>query len=187
MRKTIFLPFILLLFSSCIVTRTPGFYIGYNQLTDSEKQNIEIVDQDSCICNLGKNGKIHVINGEQLRDCLKSNDTSIIFKWGPNCSSKSCILISACQDYCSLKNYNLYVIADYYDIKKMQSQNVSDFPMLIANHNFYKRQYANSLNKKFINDVLNGQSINKENMYNRFLLFKGDKLIKSMNNLFEIH
>ena len=183
--KIIISTIFLLMLSSCIITNTPGFYTGYNRLSDNDKKKIIFVDKDSSICNFVNNDKIYAITGKQLRSCLMKNDTSIVYFWGPNCSSKSCISIAACQNYCTSKNYSLYVVADYYEIEKMQNQNVSNFPMLIANQQYYNKTYANSLNKRFTDDLLNGVNLNKEEQYNRFLLFKGDKLIKSKSNMFE--
>ena len=185
MIKVIISSLFLLLLSSCIITNTPGFYTGYNRLSDNDKKTIVFVDKDSSINNFVNNEKIYAITGKQLRLCLTKNDTSIVYFWGPNCSSKSCISIAACQNYCTSKNYNLYVVADYYDIQKMQNQNVSNFPMLIANEQYYNKKYANSLNKRFTDDLLNGVNLNKEEQYNRFLYFKGDKLIKSKSDMFE--
>jgi hypothetical protein len=36
-----------------------------------------------------------------------------------------------------------------------------------------------------MNDLINGVNLNKEEQYNRFLYFKGDKLIKSKSDMFE--
>ncbi len=185
MIKIIISSLFLLLLSSCIITNTPGFYTGYNRLSDKDKKKIVFVNKDSTISTFVNNEKIYAITGKQLRLCLTKNDSSIVYFWGPNCSSKSCISIAACQNYCTSKNYNLYVVADYYDIQKMQNQNVSNFPMLIANEQYYNKKYANSLNKRFMNDLINGVNLNKEEQYNRFLYFKGDKLIKSKSDMFE--
>ncbi len=183
--KVVISSFFPLLLSSCIITNTPGFYTGYNRLSDNDKNKIIFVDKDSSICTFVNINKIYAITGKQLRSCLMKNDTSIVYFWGPNCSSKSCISITACQSYCTSKNYNLYVVADYYDIQKMQNQNVSNYPMLIANQQYYNKKYLNSLNKRFKNDLLNSVNLNKEDQYNRFLFFKGDKLLKSKLNIFE--
>ncbi len=185
MIKAILMSFFILFLSSCFLTNTPGFYSGYDRLSDSEKKTIFFTDKDSGICNLDNNDKIYAITGKQLRTCLSKNDTSVVYFWGPNCSSKVCILISACQNYCTLKNYNLYVVADYYDMDKMRNQNVSNFPMLVANQKYYKKEYANGINRRFKKDLLHGEKLKKEDKYDRFLLFKGDKLIMGRTFLFE--
>jgi hypothetical protein len=170
--------------SGCIITHTPGFYHGYDQLTEEEKNTVVFTQADSSICMLNQNGKVYAVTGRQLSECLKKNNKSIIYRWGPNCSSKECILISACQDFCNSGNYNLYVVADYYDLDKMEVQNVSDFPILVANHKYYGKNYANKLNKYFIKDLLMGATIDKGDKYKRFMFFEGDKLIKCKSNLF---
>lgn len=177
--------FILFTFSSCLIIKTNGFYCGYSELSETDKQKIVFVDQNSSICSFVNRDAIYSITGKQLRSCLSKNDTSVVYLWGPNCSSENCILISACQRYCTSKKYNLYVVADYYDMYKMQVQNASDFPMLIANHQYYKKEYANALNRRFKDDLLNAVELKKDEDYHRFLIFKGDELIQSREALFE--
>ena len=170
--------------SSCSIIETNGFYTGYDNLTEAEKKEIVFVNPDSTICSLQQSLKVYAINGLQLRRCLEKNDTSLIYLWGPNCSSNDCILISACQDYCNAKNYKLYVVADYYDVKQMNAQNESNFPLLIANHKYYHKDYANKLNKLFQKDLLGSNTISREDKYKRFLVFKAKKLIDIKQQLF---
>ncbi len=184
MKSIITISFFSLLMFSCVIIETPGFYNGYKKLSEEEKKNIVFVNQDSSICVLQNDYKIYAISGKQLRKCIASNDTSVIYQWGPNCSSSNCILISACQDYCKSKNYKLYVVADYYNMKIMDAQNNSDFPILIANHIYYDKYYAIKLNDLFVYDLLNGQKINKDELYKRFMFFKGSEYIGSKRSLF---
>ena len=142
MKKTL-LSIVLLLavLNSCVIIDTNGFYTGYDKLSEIEKKEIVFVNPDSTLCSLKQSLKIYAISGLQLRSCLEENDTSLIYFWGPNCSSTDCILISSCQDYCTARNYKLFVVADYYDMKQMNAQNESIFPLLIANHNYYGKQF----------------------------------------------
>ena len=185
MKRTVLLiVLILTVLISCSIIETNGFYTGYNKLTETEKKEIVFVKPDSTICSLQQSLKVYAINGLQLRNCLEKNDTSLIYFWGPNCSSNDCILISACQDYCNARNYKLYVVADYYDVKQMNAQNESNFPLLIANHIYYHKDYANKLNKLFLKDLLGSNTISKEDKYKRFLMFKANKLIDIREKLF---
>jgi len=184
--KILFLiSFISVLLYGCIITRTPGFYTGYNSLNENDKENIVFINNDSSICKLNDHDKIFAVTGKQLRECLKNNDTSIVYIWAPDCHGQSCILVSACQQYCSSKNYKLYVVAEYYSIKKMQLQNVCDFPMLIANQRYYKKEYVDKLYRQFNKDLTDGEILKNEIQYYRFLVFKGDKFIKGKSDLFE--
>ncbi len=173
-----------LLITACIITKTNGFYIGYKELTNIERKDVVFVSPDSNICNLKQNYKIYAITGSQLKNCLTKQDTSIVYLWGPNCSSEHCILISACEDYCIKRKYKLFVVANYYDMQQMHAQNESIFPMLIANHIYYSKRYANALNTLFIKDLLSNNKISKDVQYKRFLVFKSDKLIEAKSNLF---
>ncbi|MES2513804.1 MAG: hypothetical protein V4580_06640 [Bacteroidota bacterium] len=173
-----------LLVSGCIIVNTPGFYNGYKKLSDEEKKSVVLLKDDDSISQLKKDTTIYAINGKQLKNCLAANDTSVVYLWGPRCSSVSCILISSCQDYCTQRSYKLYVVADYYDIEMMNAQNKANTPLLIANHIYYNRYYAGKLNSAFTSDLLNGTTLRGREQYNRFLFFKGDEFIFSKSNLF---
>ncbi len=173
-----------LLCNSCAITNTPGFYNGYKVLSDSDKQNVVFLD--TTLKRLDNNGQIIALNGEQLRHYALSVDTLLIYRWSPNCSSKSCILISACQDYCTKKNYKLVVVAEYYDMEKMKAQNIGDLPILIPDHLYYKNYYANRLNRLFYKDLLADQKLSKEHKYDRFLFLNRGILFDSTTTLINI-
>ena len=177
-KKLSFYLILIITMSSCFITNTPGFYNGYKNLSENEKSQIIFVNKDSSICDLNER-KIYSINASQLKECLSKNDTSIVYKWGAKCSSKNCVLIEYLQRYCDKKGYNLYVVADYYHMEEMKIQNVARYPIFIANHIYYNKYYANSLNKKFIKDLLNGSEIKGEDYY-RYLMFEGESYLKSM-------
>ena len=177
-----------MLTTSCLISiQIKGFNNDYKRLTDSQKQNVVFVEEEEKICNLLQDStKIYAVNGKQLRECLKDNDTSVVYMWGPNCSAEHCILISACQDYCNKHNYKLFVVADYYDMEPMNAQNVAVEPILIANHFYYDRLYANTLRRLFLEDLLQYQPSKEETGWCRFMLFKGDQLIEYRSNLYDM-
>ena len=182
--KLILILFIFTFLNSCVITNTPGFYNGYKKLTADEKSTVVILNSDSELDTLTNNGQIISLNGKQLRKYAMEIDTLVVYRWSPNCSSDECILISACQDYCNSKGYKLVVISEYYDIEKMGFQNTGDLPILIPNHIYYKKYYANSLNNLFFQDLLNGRKLVEEEEYNRFLIFNKGDFIESKKNLF---
>ena len=67
----------------------------------------------------------------------------------------------------------------------MNVQNSALHPIFMANHKYYKVDYANKLTKKFNLDVLNGQSLKGNHAYDRFLFFAGDSLVTSKSSLFD--
>ena len=66
----------------------------------------------------------------------------------------------------------------------MEFQNTGNLPILIPNHIYYKKYYANSLNNLFFKDLLNGYELVKEEKYNRFLFFNKGNFIESRKYLF---
>lgn len=170
--------------NSCVITNTPGFYNGYKKLSPEEKRKVTLLNSNLKLNSLKNNDRIVAINGRQLREYAMDIDTLVVYHWGPNCSSDVCILISACQEYCKSKNYKLVVISEYYDFEKMELQNTGDLPILIPNHIYYKKYYANSLNNLFYKDLLNGHELINEEKYNRFLFFNKGNFIKSKKDLF---
>jgi len=185
-------PKILLLFTfvatacgGCFISRTPGFNTGYRRLSEEDKAKVVFVNKDSAVCHLQSHKQVYAVTGKQLSACLKNNDTSVVYFWAPNCHSQSCILISACQQYCSLKNYKLYVVAEYYNMQKMQAQNVCDFPMLTANEEYYNMTYVDRLSRSFIRDLAGDEIFKYEDQGYRFLFFKGDNFIKGKSRLFD--
>jgi len=143
-----------LIINSCVITNTPGFYNGYKKLSDHEKEQVIFLDDSSEIGDLNNRRQIVAINGRQLLTFAKGIDSLLIYTWGPDCSSESCILVAACQKYCNARNYKLAVVAEYYNMQAMNAQNVADLPVLIANHTYYNKYYAISLNKAFMKDLL---------------------------------
>ena len=173
----------MLILNSCIITNTPGFYNGYKNLSEVEKE--KVVFSGANLNQLVNTGQIVVINGIQLREYAQEVDTLVVYQWSPNCSSKSCILISSCQDYCNTNNYKLAVVADYYETEKMDAQNIGELPILIADHIYYNKYFATSLKKKFYKDFFGTQYEAVKENYNRFYFFYQGKLIGSRNDLFK--
>jgi hypothetical protein len=181
MKSAIFIFVLFLCFCSCAIIRTPGLFCGYNRLSEIEKSHIIFIDQDFSICNLPViDSNMYAVNGSQLRNCLVHNDTSLIYFWSPHCGSSYCISIAACQEYCNAKNYQLYIVADYYEIEPKLLQNNTVSPIFVANHTYYNRRYVNGINKRFRTDLLGGQHLDKEDQYKRFFLFKTDSLVHAM-------
>ena len=185
MNKIYFLLILIVLFTSCVITKTPGFYSGYWTLSATEKDSIIFVTPQSYIRDLKNDRKIYAINGIQLRDFLGTIDTSVVYFWSPNCSSDNCISLKACQDFCDSKNYHLLVVSNYYDFDKMQIQNEALFPhpMFSVDEKYYNTKYCNKYNKLFISDLLVGQKIKEDDLYNRFMIFKKGILLKSVSNI----
>ncbi len=171
--------------TSCIQVK--GFNNDYKRLSDEEKKSVVFVEESKKICDLPQDSAtIFAVNGKQLRECLKENDTSVVYMWGPNCKAEHCILIAACQEYCDTRGYKLYIVADYYEMEVMNAQNVADEPILIANHYYYDRLYANALMRLFRADLLGREPGKEETGWCRFMIFNGDQLMEYRSNLYDM-
>ncbi|WP_274474578.1 hypothetical protein [Mangrovimonas aestuarii] len=175
---------LVLILNGCVITNTPGFYNGYKKLSVTEKENVIFLEDSSSISNLSNEGRVVAINGKQLKTYSKEVDSLLIYRWGPHCSAESCILISACQEYCNSKNYKLAVVAEYYDMQIMYGQNTADLPILIPNHKYYGKYYANSLNKKFTEDLLVETNQKYDPANGRFLLLSRGKIVRQIKELY---
>jgi hypothetical protein len=115
----------LLLFSSCIIVKTPGFYSGYKKLSPEQKQNIVFLNEhnNKMLCAVDDATKIYAVTAQQLLGCLKDHHSSIVYFWSPNCHSKRCISLGAAEKYCRENNYKLYIVSEYYDMEQLQLQN----------------------------------------------------------------
>lgn len=175
------LPFAILILvaNSCIITNTPGFYSGYSKMSTIDKERVIFLDTSYRICELANNNKIYAINGLQLSICLNNTEKSVVYFWSPNCHADKCYSLKLVQDFCTLNNYSLFVIAQYYDMPKMLTQNqyLSQFPMFSINEKYYKTQYCNKYYKLFIKDLLKYQEYSKNDIYSNFFLFERSKLV----------
>ncbi len=99
MSKNIIYIIVVILFSSCIITNTPGFYSGYSKLTEQEKNNIVFTEPDFDICNLQNDGKIYSTTGTQLQNCILKQQKSLVYIWSPHCSSENCYSLDLMQAF----------------------------------------------------------------------------------------
>jgi len=174
------LPF---LFTACISLHISGLHSGYKNLSPAQKQKIKIVSDSTEICNLNNDQIIYSVTATQLLNCLQRNDSSVVYIWGPNCSSKNCILLGAAQSYCDKKNYKLYVVAEYYDMEQIDAQNNTKLPIFSINQKHYKTDYCNKYRKLFTRELVRNRKIEEDG--SRFFVFRQDNLIRHKENLFE--
>lgn len=181
--------YIILLFPflvcGCIITNTPGFHSGYKKIAPDQKENIIFVEGDIDICNIKNDRKIYAVTAAQLLNCLQNNDSTIVYFWSPNCSSKSCVLLDAAQNYCDKQNYRLYVITEYYDLKKIEAQNNSGLSLFSINHKYYKTDYCNKYVKLFSREMIKNKDSGEEDDHYRYFLFHQDSFVRRKENLFD--
>ncbi len=170
MNKLILGLLISLFAASCkVITETPGFYVGYERLSEKEIEQVVFVNPQETITDRENDQKIYAINGKQLREFISKSDTSVVYIWAPKCHSSVCISLLSCQKYCSDNNYDLVVVAEYYDMEMMELQNHSKSPIFIANHQYYNKRYCPKLTKLFLKELLGPDFGDQKKEMGRFL------------------
>ena len=185
MPRNIILSILLCTLSSCVILNTPGFYSGYKKLSPAEKSQIIFASPEQNVCGLPNDKKLYSITAAQLLNCLRSNDTSLVYFWSPNCHSEVCISLPTAQHYCNRHNYKLYVVAQYYDFEKTNPQNTNPLPIFTANHKHYGTDYCNAYNNRFLKELRTDANLPKDDRYDRFYFFKSERLIFTKNSIVE--
>ena len=181
---TLLVILISLLFSGCFITNTPGFYSGYKKLSEQEKNTIEFTQNEQY--SFDDTAKIYAITGTQLSELLKKNDSTVVYLYGPNCSSKNCVSIPYANKLCEEKNYKLIVIIEYYNFEVFAAQHINNFNSFAINHFYYKTDYVQKYVRLFKADLLGNYKLPKEKAYYRFLKFNNDKLVNAVYSLEEL-
>jgi hypothetical protein len=142
------------LYTSCIITNTPGFYSGCKKLDNVTKANI-VFPVSNNLLPLA-DSQIYAITANQLASYIQSKayDTTIIYFWAPHCSGSSCIPIFLFNNYCKQHNYNGIVVAQYYDFEMLKVQNIKPSEIFAINQKYYKTDYCNKYLCLFQNDFL---------------------------------
>ena len=181
---TLLVILIALLFSGCFITNTPGFYSGYKKLSEQEKNIIEFTKNKQY--SFDDTAKIYAITGTQLLEMLKKNDSTVVYFFRPNCSSKNCISIQYANKLCEAKGYQLIVIIGYYNFEVFAAQHIKSFNTYAINHPHYKTDYVDKYVRLFKTDLLGNYKLSKEKAYCDFLIFNNDKLANAVCSLEEL-
>lgn len=178
MSKNIVYIIIVIFFSSCIITTIPGFYSGYSELSEQEKNNIVFTEPDFDICNLQNDGKIYAINGTQLRNCILKEPKSLVYIWSPNCQSENCYSVDLVQEFCEKNGFAFFLISEYYDIEKLKidKSKLKQYPMFSINEKYYKTRYCNRYSTLFVKDLLSDQIFKRDYKFSRYFIFENGKL-----------
>lgn len=174
----------LTLISSCIITRTPGFYSGYKRLNQNEKSKVVILnDLDAIPVFIDSN--TYAITAKHLEQILKKSPKSIVYFWSPNCTANACISIPAFQKFCTSYGYNPIIISEYFDYEMLDIQGVKPSSVFAINHWHYKTDYCNTYVRKFKESLfkLFNAEFKKES-YSQYLYYDGN--VFSINKPAEI-
>jgi hypothetical protein len=138
-----------------------------------EQNNSSLISLANYECNKNEN-RIYIVRAKQLLDCLRVCDSSLVYIWKPNCISKKCIDINALQNLCSKKRVNLFIVAEYYDLKKMSQKYKIEYPILGIDTKYYHSDFTKKYLARFIFE-LTKEKISNERTVGYF--FYQDRLV----------
>ena len=125
--------------------------------------------------------KICIINGSELLKVLKKYENSIVYIWKPNCKSYTCIPIEVMENISLKKNYNLFVVSEYYDTNAMNLLYGTRNIIFAINTKYYNSNFTKVYLNKFFLDLKTNCAINHQ-----FLLFNRDVFKESYSSIEEI-
>jgi len=146
--RIVCLVFSISLFSSCIITRTPGFYSGYKRLSVEQRNRVKIVNDKDTLTVLN-DSLTYAITARHLKGILKSTQKSIVYFWAPKCHSSVCISLSAFLNFCRENNYSPIIVSVYFDYEQIAIQGIKNSSVLAINHWHYGTDYCDAYERKF--------------------------------------
>lgn len=174
--------FTLVIFQSCIITNTPGFYSGYKKLKPTEQERIHFIPANQIIPDSNKN-LIYAVNAQSVLNSIQKKDTSIIYIWGPRCHSRYCLSLQSVQEECNNRGYNLVVVAEYYDTVRFKHRPQLVNPLISINHKYYKTDYCQKYTRLFTDELRQGKQIPDSCNHYRYLVFNGNNFIRMQNTV----
>jgi hypothetical protein len=179
------LSFSIILLNSCVQGSFKGLY-SYYERSIKEKPGIFINTKNLDTIN-GKFSKldnyVFIINGKDLKNCLKENDKSFIYIWGAKCSSKICYPLELINNHCKKNNVSLFIVAEYYDSENMSYDYELDKNILAIDTKHYNTNLTSKYLNLFLKDIDN--NLNYDDIPERYLYFEKDKYIKSYESIYD--
>jgi hypothetical protein len=124
--------------------------------TDKEYPGLLVkTNPNEPICNLTitETPKVYIINGLQLKNCLKNYQKAIVYIWDPHCTSEQCVSPTLLQQYCNEENTELFVVAEYYDGNELTQFYDVKHPILGIDTEYYKSNFTDRYTRLFKEDL----------------------------------
>jgi len=165
-----------ILISSCSFNGTlQGLFSYYNKTEkESEINFVNFNSSDDCIHLLSDSASVLIANGNEINKCLSEYQKSVIYIWTPNCKGRYCYSLNLLQETCNQKGYELFIVAEYFDIYYMSKYYEISHPLIGIDVKYYKTNLTSKYLSKFILDLTNGKykyDIKHDN-YCNFLCFE---------------
>lgn len=98
-----------------------------------------------------------------------------MYIWTPKCSSDRCIPLSTLQAYADKRHWELFIVAEYYDMPTMSKLYDIERPVFGIDCEYYKTNLTEKYVARFMKDVLEPDQ-DEEIKSDVFFLFEKGKL-----------
>ena len=173
--------FIFVILTSCSIHGSfQGLFGYYHKTKKSGLEMVKLREGEVCAPS-NDSAKVVIMNGLQLGNCLMSKEKSLIYIWAPNCHGRHCYSLDHLQKLCNNKHVELYVVAEYYDYTKMNSDHYAENKIIGIDTKYYRTNLTEKYLEYFIKDLLNGKDIK-----GTFYLFDSGKFVEAFMTLDDI-
>ena len=161
--------------TGCTVNGSFQGLFSYYSRTKSQNPDLLIKpDPSASICGISKpdSPRVYVINGMDLKNCLKSMDKALIYTWAPKCKGKFCYPLNSLQKKCDLKDISLFIVAEYYDTELLQVNYQTKKPIFGIDVSYYNSNLTSRYFSKFIFDLTGEKALTGRFIYFENGVFK---------------
>jgi hypothetical protein len=148
---------------------------SYRYEVDPHMESLSSQVDFNCDQAYATNQRFSIINGLQLKQCISSNQQTLLYVWRPNCTTPACIDLNLLQAECKRMNITLYVVAEYYDLKQFTIRYNLEKPIIGIDTYHYQTNFTSKYVKLFLRDVLDYKKSKKLNA--SFYYFYLDQLL----------
>ena len=179
--------FLVIIFIFCISCKINGGLQGlYSYYSKTKSKNSQLLIKpgpSTPICNINKSdtSKVYIINGLNLKDCIKTTNKAVVYLWAPKFKSKFCYPLNSLQQKCDMKNITLFIVAEYYDNELMQINYTTSRPIFGIDVEYYQSNRTSRYLSKFIYDLTA-----KSEMVGRLIFFEDGVFKVSFEQIEEI-
>lgn len=107
-----------------------------------------------CEGNLAKQSQIVITNGKEVKRCIARYSKVLMYLWKPNCQSDYCLDLELLQSYCDKINYELFIVAEYYDQTRMNKAYLINRPIIGIDTYYYESDFTKKYVSRFMKDLV---------------------------------
>lgn len=180
-KRIIIYLYLAILLSSCSIHGSfQGLYSYYDQVNTNIPHILMHTDApDLCALYNSTEPRVYIINGLQLKRCVKEQKNAIVYIWKPNCHAGFCYSLNALQKKCDSLHTELFIVAEYYDEQMMKIPYSIKRPIFAIDTRYYKSDKTSKYRSRFFADMESPAGKGKGHI----MYFQNGVYIKSVHNI----